>query len=165
MTRTAAIFAAAVLGAVALACCAAGVNASEGFNGKRISYMSLPHAVTEATLRRKPIMLVVHKSWCNACKQLRAKFEGSAEIEALAEYFVMANAEDDDEPAGDKYAPHGSYSPRLLFLAPDGELLPVTNPALTDPQSPHFYGTAEEVVRGMVAALHHTSGMGHVDEL
>lgn len=140
---------------------------ADGWNSKKILYRKFNKAtLDEAKRQQKPIMLIIHKTWCPACKQMRRKFEASAEIEALSEYFVMADAEDDDEPTDERYAPNGSYSPRILFVNPEnGNLYPITNPAPTDPNSPHFYGSATEVVRGMMAALHHTSGISHVDEL
>lgn len=142
------------------------VNA-DGWNSQKIIYHNFNQGIfDEAKRQQKPIMLIIHKTWCPACKQMRKKFEQSAEIEALSEHFVMSHAEDDDEPSDERYAPNGAYSPRLLFINPEnGDLLPITNPAASDPSSPHFYGSAPEVVRGMVACLVHTSGVSHLDEL
>lgn len=140
---------------------------ADGWNSQKILYHNFNKGIfDEAKRQQKPIMLVIHKTWCPACKQMRKKFEQSAEIEALSEHFVMSHAEDDDEPSDERYAPNGAYSPRILFINPEsGDLLPITNPAGTDPASPHFYGSAPEVVRGMVACLVHTSGVSHLDEL
>jgi protein-disulfide reductase (glutathione) len=135
-----------------------------GWNSQRISYVSYQDALTQAKIQQKPILFLVHKSWCAACKQMRAQVEQSAEIEALSEHFVMAHAEDDDEPTDAKLAPHGAYSPRVLFLGSSGDVLPITNPVGSDPSSPHFYGSAPELVRGMVAALAHV-GVQSLDEL
>ena len=138
-----------------------------GWNHKKILYHKFNKGLLEEAKRQqKPIMLIVHKTWCQTCKIMRKKVEESAEIEALSDYFVMSDAEDDDEPADERYSPNGAYSPRILFINPEnGNLYPITNPVASDPNSPHFYGSAPEIVRGMVAALQHTSGISHVDEL
>jgi protein-disulfide reductase (glutathione) len=136
-----------------------------GFNSKRIAYTPWALALDTAARERRPIMLTIHKSWCQACKLLRQQFVASPEIEALSEYYVMVSAEDDDEPADPAYAPHGSYTPRILFLNSTGEVLPVQNADLPDPQSPHFFGTAAEVIVAMATGLKLTLGIQHVDDL
>ncbi|VDI66417.1 protein-disulfide reductase (glutathione) [Mytilus galloprovincialis] len=35
----------------------------------------------------------------------------------------MLNADDDEEPEGEKYSPDGGYIPRVLFYDPDGNIL------------------------------------------
>ena len=80
---------------------------ADGWNSQKILYHSFNKGIfDEAKRQQKPIMLIIHKTWCPACKQMRKKFEQSAEIEALSEYFVMSHAEDDDEPSDERYAPN-----------------------------------------------------------
>jgi protein-disulfide reductase (glutathione) len=146
-----------------VAFCTTGANA-DGFNAKKISWVPWEKALATAKRVDKPVMMLVHKTWCAACKQLRQKFIGSAEIEVLSEHFVMANVEDDDEPSDEKYSPQGGYSPRIMFLRPDGSVADVINPA-SDPGHLHFYGTADEVARGMLQTLRAVKGVSNADDL
>mmetsp|Transcript_12656 Transcript_12656/g.39374 ORF Transcript_12656/g.39374 Transcript_12656/m.39374 type:complete len:172 (-) Transcript_12656:82-597(-) len=136
----------------------------DGFNAKKISWVPWDKAIETGKRLDKPIFMLVHKTWCAACKQLRQKFIGSAEIELLSEHFVMANVEDDDEPSEEKYSPQGGYSPRIMFLRPDGSVADVINTA-SDPGHLHFYGTADEVVRGMLQTLRVVKGVTNPDDL
>ncbi|EEB19224.1 thioredoxin domain-containing protein 12 precursor, putative [Pediculus humanus corporis] len=73
--------------------------------------------------RQKPGMIVVHKSWCGACRGLKPKFESSKDITHLSEGFVMISLADDNHPKDGKYMPDGDYVPRIMFLNPQGVLL------------------------------------------
>lgn len=67
----------------------------------------------------RPVFLLIHKTWCGACGQLKKSFQTTPKKEDLIELskqFVMTNVEDDDEPEGEKYAPDGAYIPRLFFF-------------------------------------------------
>ncbi len=134
-----------------------------GWNHKKIPYQKFDKtALEEAKFQRKPILLLIHKTWCATCKQLRTLVEKSAEFEVLSEYFVMAEAEDDEEPTDPKYAPDGSYAPRILFLDGNtGEPYPIQNPAPTDPSALHYYASVPAMLRGMMMALQLAHGGGN----
>ena len=48
--------------------------------GKEFQWRTLNDAFQEAKLNRKPIFLVIHRSWCPACQKLRANFEKSMKL-------------------------------------------------------------------------------------
>ena len=70
-------------------------------------FLDLDSGLELAKTEEKPLMLVIHKSWCGACKNLKPKFAESTEIAELSRNFVMVNTLDDEEPKDDKYAPDG----------------------------------------------------------
>ena len=97
--------------------------------------------------------MLIHKSWCGACKALRAVFAGSDAIAEAAKGFVMVNLEDDEEPAGDAWKPDGGYIPRLLFQNAAGELQPQLKNVDGNPKYAYFYSTEQHVVSGLQNAL------------
>ncbi|VDK71968.1 unnamed protein product [Gongylonema pulchrum] len=87
--------------------------------GEDIAWVKWEDAVETAMEANKPIFLLIHKSWCHACKALKKTFQQSNARKAfkkLSEYFVMVNTEDDEEPYEEEYRPDGKYIPRVLFL-------------------------------------------------
>ena len=131
-----------------------GAGLGNGF-GNHVSWLpTLDAGITAAQAERKPLMVIVHKSWCGACKALAPKFAGSDEIAELSDDFVMVNLIDDDEPSDESYKPDGGYIPRILFVDPatgavDASLINAEG----NPQYKYFYTSAEQVESGMKAAL------------
>jgi len=79
--------------------------------------VSLEDARQMSTSQEKPIMLVVHKTWCGACKRLGPQFADSKEIKELSRHFIMVNTVDDEEPTGGDYNPEGAQrTDQPLFL-------------------------------------------------
>ncbi|VDK83856.1 unnamed protein product [Litomosoides sigmodontis] len=98
---------------------------SHGF-GEDIDWVKWEDAVETAMEVNKPIFLLIHKSWCHACKALKKTFQQSNARKAfktLSKYFIMVNTEDDEEPYEEEYRPDGKYIPRVLFLDKNGDLL------------------------------------------
>lgn len=87
-----------------------------GFGEKYQWAESLEDALETAKNYDKPIMLIVHKSWCGACKSLKPKFAESDGILGLSKHFVMLNLMDNNEPNGEEYKPDGAYIPRYKQL-------------------------------------------------
>lgn len=160
-----ALSAAFLLAAVCALPC--GVRASSDGHGWHadVSWTSFDDAVSAAG-GEKPIMYVISKTWCGACKNLKPKFAGSADIASLAKEFVMVSLVDDEEPADAQFKPNNAgYIPRLLFADPNGKVdADITNTAGSDKYA-YFYSSPEQITAAMKAAKAKLSGGASRDEL
>lgn len=95
--------------------CSGMTGKDNGFGNNYVWAGSLESGLQIATHHRKPLMVIIHKSWCTACRNLKPKFANSSEIQTLSKNFVMVNLIDEDEPKSNVFAPDGSYIPRYLF--------------------------------------------------
>ncbi|VDN01572.1 unnamed protein product [Thelazia callipaeda] len=125
---------------------------SHGF-GEDIAWVKWEDAVELAMEENKPIFLLIHKSWCHACKALKKTFQQSNARKAfkkLSEYFIMVNTEDDEEPYEEEYRPDGKYIPRLLFLDKNGDLLPeFKNKKAEYKNYAYYYSSPADVLNSM----------------
>jgi protein-disulfide reductase (glutathione) len=124
---------------------------SHGF-GDAIAWRSLEEGLAESRAEGRPMMLVVHASWCSQCKALKPAFS-DPRLRALSERFVMVNADQDQTPAVLGYAPDGSYIPRVLFFdpttgSPDESL---NNPSRS--RYHYYYGPQDDLPAMMEKAL------------
>jgi len=104
-------------------------------------------------LSHKPIMLLIHKSWCGACKALKPRFAESKEIAELSKKFVMINVEDDEEPQDTKFQIDGSYIPRIFILDSSGRVQSDIYNKDGNPSYKYYYGSTPGIVASMKAAL------------
>merc|ERR1711874_418932 len=110
-------------------------------------------AQNKAIQQWKPIMFIIHKSWCGACKKLKSLFANDDEVLELSENFVMINLGDDKEPAEEKFKPDGGYIPRIFFLHPDGSLLTDVINKEGNPKFKYYYYSTESVLDSMDEVL------------
>lgn len=131
---------------------AAGKVGGRGF-GDFYEWYSLEAGLKESERTGRPVMMVVHKSWCSACKRLAPLFAGSSDIQSMASAFVMVNVHDDEEPQDPQYKPDGGYIPRILFIEPGGKVRTDIVNTQGNPQYKYFYTSGENVAAGMKAAV------------
>ncbi|XP_030852344.1 thioredoxin domain-containing protein 12-like [Strongylocentrotus purpuratus] len=132
--------------------------------GEQYDWVTFEDGLKLAKENNKPMMLVIHKTWCGACKALKPKFAASEEILKLSSDFVMVNVEDDEEPEGSQFQPDGGYIPRILFLNSDGVVQPDLINTLGNPQYKYFYSNALMVTEAMKSAVKALGGSRN-DEL
>ena len=133
---------------------ASGDGLGNGFGNHVAWKPTLEAGLEAAKAESKPLMVIIHKSWCGACKKLAPKFAGSDAIAELSDDFVMVNLIDDAEPEGEEYKPDGGYIPRVLFIdGVSGEVQTEIFNEDGNPQYKYFYTNAEQVEAGMKNAL------------
>lgn len=72
---------------------------------------NLNAAVSTANAQGKPIMLIVHRTSCPACKKLIPQLIASPEVKSYSQNFVVVHSLDNSDPLCEKEGPQ--YYPRL----------------------------------------------------
>ncbi|KAK3705285.1 hypothetical protein QZH41_008171 [Actinostola sp. cb2023] len=122
--------------------------------GKNITWMTLSEGLRSAKDSKKPAMVIIHKTWCGACKALKPHIANSTEIHEMSKKFVMINLEDDEEPKDSKFDVDGQYFPRVFFVDPSGDVVKdIHNTKLQYLKFKYAYGDAETVLEAMQKVL------------
>uniref|UniRef100_F7I0E2 Thioredoxin domain containing 12 n=1 Tax=Callithrix jacchus TaxID=9483 RepID=F7I0E2_CALJA len=137
------------------------VISSDGHNGlgkgfgDHIHWRTLEDGKKEAAASGLPLMVIIHKSWCGACKALKPKFAESTEISELSHNFVMVNLE------CLKYLSIVIAAKPCAILSitdPSGKVHPEIINENGNPSYKYFYVSAEQVVQGMKEAQERLTG-------
>lgn len=98
-----------------------GFHNSTNFSAKKFGSFdfakNLEDGLKSAKAESKPLMLIVHKAFCGACRVLIPKLKASGDVKKLSGNFIMVNAYNGQEPNAKLYAPDGSYVPRFVKLS------------------------------------------------
>ena len=130
---------------------------SNGF-GEKITWKSWADALLVAKETEKPIMVILHKDSCPACKAFKPVFAKSNEISELSSQFVMVNAKFGQVPSAEpKLNLDGKYVPRIIFLDSQSNVLQGVTNKHGNPKFKYFHQTAETVIQAMKSALEITS--------
>ena len=125
---------------------------ADGWNDA-IAWRGFEEGLAEAQSTGRPLMMVVHTSWCSKCRALKGEFNANPTIEELSRDFIMVHVDQDLVPQATLYAPDGTYIPRVMFLDADGKL----DRELANPQRSgrfrYFYTPQEDLVGTMREAL------------
>merc|ERR1711963_847860 len=96
---------------------------SNGF-GDEIEWKPWSEALDLAKKTEKPILVLLHKTSCPACKSFKTVFAKSKEILELSSKFIMVNAKFGQDPSNEpKLAIDGKYVPRIIFMNSQGDVL------------------------------------------
>lgn len=74
---------------------------------------SVETGVQTAITERKPIMIIVHATYCSACKALLPDMVASKDLKELSKDFVVIHSVDGSEPIAETIGPDGKYFPRF----------------------------------------------------
>lgn len=124
------------------------VSLARGFN-ENIKWVDLEDGMQLITQLNKPGLILIHKSWCGACKRLKPSVADSREMQELSRDFVMINIQDEEEPDDEKYKPDGGYIPRILFVRSNGKIMNEIYNADGNAKFKYFYGSATPIVKNM----------------
>merc|ERR1712226_25612 len=130
---------------------------SNGF-GDEIEWKPWLQALDIAKETERPIMVLLHKTSCPACKSFKPIFAKSKEILELSSKFVMVNAKLGQEPSNEpKLSVDGKYVPRIIFLDSQSKVLTEVINKKGNPKYKYFHQTAQTVIEAMESALEITS--------
>lgn len=122
--------------------------------GDHIDWQTWQDGISLAKETGKPLMLVLHKSWCPACKSLKVKFAGSEAIDKLSSQFVMVNAKEGEEPMDEsKFNIDGKYIPRIMFLDSKENVLSDVINDDGNPQYKYYHMNSESIIKSMKKVL------------
>lgn len=132
--------------------------------GDNIKWLTFPDGEIQSKKSGKPMMLLIHKTWCGSCKILKPKFANSKEIMELSKNFVMVNTEDDEEPQDSKFVIDGAYIPRIFFMESSGRVMDeVWNEGTNFPHVKYYYGEPEPIIRSMKIVIEKENNASHLE--
>ena len=140
-------------------------NPANGF-GDQISWKSWPEAKAIAKQTGKPIMVILHKESCPACRSFKPVFASSEEILNTSDQFVMVNARFGQEPSEESdLNVDGKYVPRIIFLDSSLNVLKDVINKGGNPKYKYFHKGERSVIDAMKQALAAVTVNANSDEV
>lgn len=123
--------------------------------GDSYEWLSLTDGLKQVEETGKEGVILFHKSWCGACKDLGPQVSEDGEMLEIAKEFVMMNVYDDEEPDDEKWRPDGAaYVPRILFYNRSGVMVNQVNSAFnTHEEYKYHYSSAVDIRDEMKTVL------------
>lgn len=135
------------------------------FNGAEINWRDPKSGIFEASKSGKPVIMVMHATWCSACKKYRDVFKNPGVVAASKDFIMILVDADKEKEINGAFSPDGTYVPRTLFIDSEGN---VSESYIgKDPQFPHTIDntSADELLALMLKAkAQGFSGGGPLDE-
>ncbi|KAK0168258.1 hypothetical protein PV327_002082 [Microctonus hyperodae] len=140
-------------------------NISDYGFGKAYKWRGLNGGFEEAKQTGKPVFLLIHKTTCPACHNLKEKFSLSIKLIDLSNHFVMINMENSSEAItkNGRYTPDGTYVPRILFFNSNGEFIPdaYNRHPDADPDHKYFYSSPMQIIDVMQQVIDNKENNSH----
>eukprot|EP01100_Stratorugosa_tubuloviscum_P012684 TRINITY_DN611_c0_g2_i1.p1 TRINITY_DN611_c0_g2~~TRINITY_DN611_c0_g2_i1.p1 ORF type:complete len:168 (+),score=67.08 TRINITY_DN611_c0_g2_i1:135-638(+) len=126
---------------------------SLGFNDNIEWLNSFEEAKIIAKETNKPIMVLIQRSWCGACKSLKNVFKNSNKLVEKSKDFTMVVVDQDQEPQEQEFKASGEYYPRIFFACSEGIVDIEIYNTRGHLSYRHFYSDENSLLFGMDNAL------------
>ena len=127
-------------------------ESADMFNSAEINWRDPKSGIYEASKSNKPVIMVMHATWCSACKKYREVFKNPGIVAAAKDFVMILVDADKDKEVNGAFSPDGTYVPRTLFIDPEGNVSETY--VGKDPKFPHTIDntSADELLALMLRA-------------
>ena len=127
-----------------------------------IHWYTFDNGRAEAAARGRPAMVVMAKSWCEACQRLMPQIDDDEEIRRLAENFVMIRCGDSCETDREGFSPDGKYFPRIFFTDASMNVAEEFFNFGAKPEARFFYASTNQWIETMERVLDSRASHGEL---
>lgn len=95
---------------------------AELWNGAEINWRDPKSGIYEASSTGRPVLMLMHATWCGACKAYRAIFKDPEIVKASRDFVMILVDVDTEKQINGAFSPDGTYVPRTLFIDANGDI-------------------------------------------